>query len=87
MINYHNKGYQYFSEKGVPQDYQLAAKEFRPVAGAGFAPAQLYLGYLYRNGQGVKQDMAESVKWYAAAAEQKHGARAVGAFADLLAGG
>ena len=34
------------------------------------AKAQVNLGLMYRNGQGVPQDYAEAVQWYRKAAEQ-----------------
>ena len=33
-------------------------------------PAQTFLGYMYYNGEGVKEDKAEAMKWYRKAAEQ-----------------
>jgi hypothetical protein len=43
--------------------YQLAAKQ-------GNAYAQLNLGMMYDNGQGVPQDYKEAVKWFRLAAKQ-----------------
>ena len=36
----------------------------------GVAEAQFNLGLMYYNGQGVRQDYAEAVRWYRQAAEQ-----------------
>ena len=36
----------------------------------GVAEAQFNLGLMYYNGQGVRQDYAEAVRWYRKAAEQ-----------------
>ena len=36
----------------------------------GDPQAQLFVGYLYETGQGVRQDYAEAVRWYRKAAEQ-----------------
>lgn len=51
-------------------DYATAATEFRPFAEQGQATAQYILGWIYQNGQGVPQDLAESAKWYERAAEK-----------------
>jgi TPR repeat protein len=45
-------------------------EEVRKRAEAGQAIAQLDLGWIYQNGDGVPQDDAEAVKWYRKAAEQ-----------------
>lgn len=42
----------------------------RKAAEQGEVHALSNLGYLYKNGNGVKQDYAEAVKWYRMAAEQ-----------------
>jgi S1-C subfamily serine protease len=47
-----------------------AVKWYRKAAEQGFLPAQVSLGYMYYEGQGVEQDYAESLKWYRKAAEQ-----------------
>ena len=49
------------------------ASDFREtlqLAEQGVADAQYNLGLMYYNGQGVRQDYAEAVKWYRQAAEQ-----------------
>ncbi|MDA0740161.1 MAG: tetratricopeptide repeat protein, partial [Nitrospirae bacterium] len=51
-------------------DYETALKEWRPLADQGNATAQLNLGFMYDNGQGVPQDDQEAVKWFRRAAEQ-----------------
>ena len=43
---------------------------WRSAAEQGHAGAQCNLGVMYENGQGVKQDHAEAVRWYRKAAEQ-----------------
>ena len=40
------------------------------AAEQGVAVAQYNLGLMYENGQGVRQDYAEAVRWYRKAAEQ-----------------
>lgn len=52
------------------KDYPKAAKLLGPLAEKGNAYAQLNLGMMYDNGQGVPQDFKEAAKWYRLAAEQ-----------------
>jgi TPR repeat protein len=51
-------------------DYAKAAKLFKPLAKKGNAIAQVSLGEMYINGQGVPQDDQEAEKWYRLAAAQ-----------------
>jgi len=51
-------------------DYETTLREFTPLAEQGNAVAQLSLGTMYRNGQGVQQDDKTAVKWFSLAAEQ-----------------
>jgi TPR repeat protein len=51
-------------------DYAQALKIFRPLAAQGDASAQLNLGVMYAEGQGVPQDYKEAVKWFRLAAAQ-----------------
>ncbi len=51
-------------------DYTAAANLMRPLAVKGDANAQANLAGLYHDGQGVKQDFAEALKWYRLAAVQ-----------------
>ena len=51
-------------------DYQTAFKLWLPMAEQGYAGAQFNLGVMYENGDGIKQDDFEAVKWYRKAAEQ-----------------
>jgi FOG: TPR repeat, SEL1 subfamily len=51
-------------------DYKKALEILRPLAEQGNSQAQLILGVMYDNGQGVDKDPAESIKWYLKAAEQ-----------------
>src|ERR1035437_5485533 len=51
-------------------DYFKAATLFRPLAEQGDASAQLELGVMYDNGEGVLQDDKEAVKWFRLAAGQ-----------------
>jgi len=47
-------------------------KLFRQAADKGNAQAQYNLGIMYKNGQGVKRDDKEAVKWFQRAADQGH---------------
>ena len=51
-------------------DFDKAFQYTRPAAEQGLKEAQCTLGYLYRYGKGVPQDLEESMKWYRAGAEQ-----------------
>jgi len=51
-------------------DYELALNEWLPLAEQGQADAQVFLGFLYENGQGVPQDYVQAADWYRKAAEQ-----------------
>src|SRR3990167_2084457 len=56
-------------------DYATAFREWKPLAEKGDAAlAQLYLGLMYAQGQGVPQDYAEAARWYRRAAEQGYDA-------------
>jgi len=54
------------------QDYATALKEWRPIAEQGSSAAQLYLGFLHANGQGVARDDDAAADWYRRAAEQNN---------------
>jgi len=51
-------------------DFATALREFRPLAGQGYANAQNNLGVMYRKGLGVPQDYKTAMKWFTLAAEQ-----------------
>ena len=53
-------------------DFQTALKEWKPLADQGHAYAQLNLGVMYANGEGVPEDDAEAARWYRLAADQGH---------------
>jgi TPR repeat protein len=50
-------------------DYALATGVWRPLAEQGLARAQSNLGACYAEGLGVRRDLGEAVRWFAAAAE------------------
>ena len=53
-------------------NYIQALAKFRLAAAQGRASAQVILGLMYSDGQGVAQDYAEAVRWYRLAAAQGH---------------
>jgi TPR repeat protein len=52
------------------KDIDGAVRHFRVASDAGYAPAQLVLGYLYSRGRGVPLDDAEAVRLFRLAADQ-----------------
>jgi TPR repeat protein len=52
------------------RDYAGARKILEPLAHGGDADAQLQLGTMYSNGEGVSRDPAEAAKWFVRAAER-----------------
>lgn len=50
-------------------NFKSAATVWRELAETGHQTAQINLGALYDNGQGVKEDPTQAVRWYRAAAE------------------
>jgi hypothetical protein len=54
------------------KNFNAALAHFGKAAAAGHAPAQNYLGYMYRHGFGVDQDYAKALAWYQKAAAQNH---------------
>jgi TPR repeat protein len=53
-------------------NYATALSEWRLLADEGDAQAQLHLGLLYANGDGVPQDYAKARQWYEKAAAQEY---------------
>ena len=51
---------------------QETVAEVRAKAEQGDTRAQITLGFMYRNGEGVPEDDAEAVRWYRLAADQGH---------------
>jgi TPR repeat protein len=52
------------------EDYAVAFDQFEPLAVAGDAVAQLYLGELYRGGHGTEADPVRAQMWLSLAAER-----------------
>ncbi len=61
---YNKKGDDYYWGRGVPKDYDEAAKWYKKAAEQGNAAAQDRLAGMYMHGFGVGKDYEESVKWY-----------------------
>ena len=55
-------------------DYQTAFQKFMPAAEEGNADAQVNVGAMYANGEGVQQNFEEALKWYRLSAEQGNAA-------------
>lgn len=53
-------------------DYDLAREELLPLAEAGDADAQVYLGLMHAAGKGVDKDQLAAARWYREAAKQGH---------------
>ena len=51
-------------------DYGAAMEQWRPLAEKGFSAAQLFMGFIYENGQGADADQAAAAQWYGKAAER-----------------
>ena len=51
-------------------DYEQAVRLWLPLAEQGHVNAQINLGVMYDNGNGVPQDPARAARWYRAAARQ-----------------
>ena len=51
-------------------DYKTALREIKPLAERGNAKAQLILGIMYGEGEGVPKNHREAARWYRKAAEQ-----------------
>ncbi|MDH5691504.1 MAG: sel1 repeat family protein [Gammaproteobacteria bacterium] len=57
-------------EDGHARNYELALEWYIKAANNGFAPAQIDLGQLFADGEGVEKNMSKAVKWFKKAAEQ-----------------
>ena len=52
------------------KDFTTAVRKYKSAAAQGNTSAQINLGFMYRNGQGVVQDYAEAMSWFKLAAAQ-----------------
>jgi len=55
------------------EDYATALIRWRPLAEQGSSAAQLFVGFMYANGQGLPKDNTVAAKWYGEAAERDNG--------------
>ena len=60
----------YYHLNKVNKKVEEAVKWYEKAAEQGYPMAQVNLGNMYANGEGVEQDYEEAVKWYRKAAEQ-----------------
>jgi len=51
-------------------DYTSASNLWKPLAEAGNASAQVFIGMMYNQGHGVDQDEKKAAEWYTLAAQQ-----------------
>lgn len=58
------RGVNYYSGTGVPQDYGQALSWFRKAADAGDSGGMRHLGVMYAQGQGVAKDPEQAVSWF-----------------------
>lgn len=65
---YYQIGCKYLTGRGVAQDFEKAAKFFRQAAERGHAAAQLSLGSMYANGEGLPKNNKEACFWMGLAA-------------------
>lgn len=68
----HDLCYRYKYGEEAPLNYQKALPWCSKAAALGIDSAQVLLGEMYYNGQGVKQDYAAARALYQAAADQEH---------------
>jgi|SRR5579872_5172051 len=54
----------FYDGRGIPQDFERAAKWFEKSADQGYVSAERNLGELYFAGKGVKRDYVQSYKWF-----------------------
>lgn len=51
-------------------DYATALAKWVPLAEQGSSAAQLFVGFMYENGQGMPKDEAAAASWYGESAER-----------------
>ncbi len=54
-------------------DYAIAASHLKAIAGSSYPEAEELLGIMYHNGQGVKKDPKQAMKWLLRAADVGRG--------------
>ena len=66
LLRQYVEGYQAYQQ----DDYAAALDKWRPLAKQGSSAAQLFLGFMYDNGQGLPKNEATAAEWYGEAAER-----------------
>ena len=66
----HRKGAALLKDGAPPSDRDEGMRLLKKSADAGYVPAELLLGDIYSNGQGVPKAPPEALKWYRKAADQ-----------------
>lgn len=67
-------------------NYAEAYCRWKPLAERGHAESQYNLGWLYANGNGLKVDMQQAIRWWEAAATQGHADAAFALGLDYITG-
>ena len=68
----HRAAYQFARVLDADKQYDLAFSRYEPLAEAGYASAQVGIGYLYISGRGVDAIQRVALDWFRAAALQKN---------------
>ena len=66
LLRQYAEGYEAYQQ----DDYAAAVAKWRPLAKQGSSAAQLFIGFMYANGQGVPKSEATAAEWYGEAAER-----------------
>jgi TPR repeat protein len=66
LLRQYRSGFQAYQQG----DYATALQNWGPLAEKGSSAAQLFVGFMYDNGQGVPKDNAAAADWYREAAER-----------------
>lgn len=66
LLKQYQEGYEAYQQ----DDYAVALAKWRPLARQGSSAAQLFIGFMYANGQGVPKNGATAAEWYGEAAER-----------------
>ena len=66
LLNQYKEGHAAYQQS----DYATAHAKWLPLAEQGSSAAQLFIGFMYANGQGRPRDEAAAAEWYGEAAER-----------------
>lgn len=66
LLRQYRAGFQAYQQS----DYATALGNWLPLAEKGSSAAQIFIGFMYANGQGVPKDDAAAATWYLEAAER-----------------